>query len=34
MGVFERFLTIWIFLAIVLGIVLGNLMPGLFTLIA
>ena len=34
MSVFERYLTIWIFLAIVLGVILGNLIPGLFQTIA
>ena len=30
MSVFERFLTLWVFLCIVAGIVLGQLAPGLF----
>jgi ACR3 family arsenite transporter len=30
MGLFERFLTIWVALCIVAGIVLGHLVPGLF----
>ncbi|MEX8194933.1 ACR3 family arsenite efflux transporter [Comamonas guangdongensis] len=30
MGVFERYLTLWVFLCIVAGIVLGHLFPGLF----
>lgn len=34
MSLFERYLTVWVFFAIVLGIVFGNLMPGLFVLIA
>ncbi|KUJ80669.1 arsenic transporter [Ruegeria marisrubri] len=34
MSIFERYLTIWIFLAIVLGVILGNLIPGLFQAIA
>jgi ACR3 family arsenite transporter len=34
MGLFERYLTLWVFLAIVLGVALGNLAPGLFALIA
>ena len=34
MGLFERYLTLWVFLAIVLGVALGNLLPGLFALIA
>ena len=30
LGVFERWLTLWVFLCIVAGIVLGQLLPGLF----
>ena len=30
MNVFERFLTLWVALCIVVGIVLGQLMPGVF----
>ncbi len=30
MSVFERYLTIWVFLCIVVGIALGQLIPGLF----
>src|SRR3712207_9543216 len=30
MGTFERFLTLWVALCIVAGIVLGQLMPGVF----
>ena len=30
MGLFARFLTLWIFLCIVAGIVLGNVAPGIF----
>jgi len=30
MGVFERYLTLWVFLCIVAGIALGQLLPGLF----
>lgn len=30
MGVFERYLTVWVFLCIVAGIALGQLLPGLF----
>ena len=30
MSVFERFLTVWVFLCIVTGIVLGQAMPGVF----
>ncbi len=34
MGVFERYLSLWVALSIVLGVTLGNLMPGQFALIA
>jgi arsenite transporter len=34
MSVFERYLSIWVFLCIVAGIVLSNLMPGLFGVLA
>ena len=30
MSVFERYLTLWVFLCIILGVALGQLMPGLF----
>ena len=30
MSVFERFLTVWVFLCIVAGIALGQLLPGFF----
>ncbi len=30
MSVFERYLTVWVFLCIVVGIALGQLMPGVF----
>ena len=30
MSVFERFLTVWVFLCIVAGVVLGQWLPGLF----
>ncbi len=30
MGTFERYLTLWVALCIVVGIVLGQLVPGLF----
>src|SRR5947199_7985585 len=30
MGVFERFLTFWVALCIIVGIALGQLLPGLF----
>ncbi|MGE4326235.1 MAG: ACR3 family arsenite efflux transporter [Pseudodonghicola sp.] len=34
MGNFERFLSLWVGLAIIAGVVLGNLIPGLFIAIA
>lgn len=34
MGVFERYLTLWVALCIVAGIALGNALPGLFAAIA
>ena len=30
MSVFERYLTVWVFLCIVAGITLGQTLPGLF----
>ncbi|MFZ9649658.1 MAG: arsenical-resistance protein, partial [Fluviibacter sp.] len=30
MSIFERYLTIWVFLCIVAGVLLGQLMPGVF----
>ncbi len=30
MGLFERFLTLWVALCIIAGVLLGNVMPGLF----
>ncbi len=30
MSVFERYLTVWVFLCIVIGVVLGQVLPGLF----
>jgi arsenite transporter len=30
MSVFERYLTVWVFLCIVIGVALGQLLPGLF----
>ena len=30
MGIFERFLTLWVGLCIIAGVILGNLIPGLF----
>ena len=34
MGLFERYLSVWVALAIVLGLIAGNLAPAAFTLIA
>jgi len=34
MGLFERFLTLWVLLAILAGVFLGNLVPGVFVAIA
>jgi len=34
MGLFERFLTLWVALGILAGVVLGLLLPGLFQLVA
>ena len=34
MSIFERFLSIWVFLCIVAGIVLANLLPGMFGFLA
>ncbi len=34
MTLFERYLTIWVFLCIVAGILLGQLMPGVFAAIS
>jgi ACR3 family arsenite transporter len=34
MSLFERWLTLWVTLCIVAGLVLGNLMPGLFAVLA
>jgi ACR3 family arsenite transporter len=33
MSVFERYLTVWVFLCILIGIALGQLLPGLFQVI-
>ena len=30
MNVFERYLTVWVFLCIVVGITLGQVFPGVF----
>ncbi len=34
MGLFERYLTVWVGLSIVIGVILGNAMPGAFAAIA
>jgi ACR3 family arsenite transporter len=34
LSLFERYLSVWILLAIVAGVILGNLLPGLFQLVA
>lgn len=34
MGLFERYLSVWVALCIVAGVLLGNLIPSLFTLVA
>ncbi|MEP1472390.1 MAG: ACR3 family arsenite efflux transporter [Halieaceae bacterium] len=34
MGLFERYLTVWVGLCIVVGVILGNLFPGFFRVIA
>jgi ACR3 family arsenite transporter len=34
MGLFERYLTLWVGICIVLGVALGNLVPGAFQIIA
>ncbi len=34
MGLFERYLSVWVGLCIVAGVLLGNLLPGVFELIA
>jgi len=33
MSIFERYLTVWVFLCIVIGIALGQLLPGMFQVI-
>src|SRR3989304_10111611 len=33
MSAFERYLTVWVFLCIVIGIALGQLLPGVFQII-
>ena len=34
MSVFERYLTVWVFLCIVVGVLLGQLMPGVFAAVS
>lgn len=34
MGLFERYLSVWVALAMLLGVIAGNLTPGLFQLVA
>ena len=34
MGIFERYLTLWVALCIAAGVLLGNLVPQVFALIA
>ena len=34
MGLFERYLTLWVALCIVAGVALGHVMPGLFGAVA
>ncbi|MDP2357854.1 MAG: ACR3 family arsenite efflux transporter [Beijerinckiaceae bacterium] len=34
MSTFERYLTVWVFLCIIVGIALGHLMPGFFQLVS
>ena len=34
MGIFERYLSVWVGLCIFLGVVLGNAAPGLFVTLA
>ena len=33
MSTFERYLTVWVFLCIIVGVALGHLLPGVFQLI-
>ena len=33
MSTFERYLTVWVFLCIAVGVALGHLMPGVFQII-
>ena len=34
MGLFERYLSLWVALCITAGVILGNLFPGAFALVA
>jgi len=34
MGIFERYLTVWVGLCILIGVTLGNLAPGIFQVFA
>ncbi len=34
MGLFERYISVWVGLCIIAGVVLGNLVPDVFELIA
>ena len=34
MGLFERYLSVWVALCIAAGVTLGNLFPGLFSTVA
>ena len=34
MGIFERYLSVWIACSIIIGVVLGNLIPNIFRIIA
>lgn len=34
MGIFERYLSVWVGLSIIAGVVLGNVVPGVFAAVA
>lgn len=34
MGLFERYLSVWVGLAIIVGIIAGSIMPGVFTVVS
>ena len=34
MGIFERYLSVWVALSIVAGVLLGNVLPGVFAALA